>query len=279
MTTATLNGVELFFDVVGDGLPFVMLHGGLGFDHTYLKSTFGPLEDVLRMIYVDQRNNGRSERGPIDAVTIPQLADDVEALRAHLGLDRIGVLGHSYGGFVALEYATRFPERVSHLVAVDTSPGAFEPTAEELAERADPSWITPEIEKAMSLFAAGMPATRDEFEAVLEDFVPIYLKKLAPRDLADLLAAGTIDPAMAAHSMQVLQGWSVNDKLGQITAPTLVVCGRYDLLTTPECSKRLSKSIPDAELVFLETSGHFPWLEEPDTFFAALESWLLRHRP
>jgi len=277
MTTVRVNGVELYYEVVGDGVPFIVLHGGLGFDHVHLKMTFGPLQDAMQMVYVDQRNNGRSEHGPLEDVTIPQLAEDVEGLREHLGLDKVGVLGHSYGGFVGLEYATRYPDRVSHLIAVGTSPGAFEPTESELAERPDPSWITPEIEKAMALFAVGMPATREEFEPLLEDFVPIYLKKLGPAVLAGLLAASTIDPAVAAHSMQMLPGWSVDAKLGAIRAPTLVLCGRYDLLTTPECAKHLSTAIPDAELVWLEESGHFPWLEEPDAFFAAVKEWLARH--
>jgi proline iminopeptidase len=277
MTTAHINGVELYYESVGIGTPFLMLHGGLGFDHAYLQSTLGPLEDVMRMIYVDQRNNGRSEHGPLEDVTIPQLADDVDGLRAHLGLERMGVLGHSYGGFVALEYAARYPDRVSHLIALDTSPGTFEPTAEELAERPDPSWITPEVEKAMALFAGGLPATREEFEPFFEDFVHIYLRKLPAIRLAGLLAEATLDPAMAAHSMQVLQGWTVAADLAAIAAPTLVLCGRYDLLTTPECAKRMSTAIPHAELVFFEESGHFPWLEEPDAFFAAVKEWLARH--
>jgi proline iminopeptidase len=276
MSTAQVNGVELFYDVVGHGVPFVMLHGGLGFDHAYLKSTFGPLQDVMRMIYVDQRNNGRSERGPLEAVTIPQLADDVEVFREHLGLDRIGLLGHSYGGFVALEYATRYRHRVSHLIALDTSPGVFEPTTDELAERPEP-WTTPAISRAMELFAAGPPESNDEFMAMLPEFVPIYLKTLPPSSLADLLGAAIIDAPVSAHGMRVLAGWSVADKLGSITCPALAICGRYDILTTPECSKRLSTAIPDAELVFLEESGHFPWLEEPDAFFAAIKVWLARH--
>jgi proline iminopeptidase len=277
VSTAHVHGVDLYYETVGDGVPFIVLHGGLGFDHVYMKSTLRPLEDAMRMVYVDQRNNGRSEHGPLERVTIPKLADDVDGLREHLGLERVGVMGHSYGGFVALEYATRYPDRVSHLIALDTSPGTFTPEEAELAERPDPSWITPEISKAMELFAAGMPATREEFEPLLEDFVPIYLKKLKPSDLAVLLASATIDPAMAAHSMQVLPGWSVDAKLGDISAPSLILCGRYDLLTTPECAKHMSTSIPDAELVFFEESGHFPWLEEPDVFFAAVTDWLVRH--
>jgi proline iminopeptidase len=277
MTTTTINGFEMYYVERGTGVPCVALHGGLGFDHTYFASAFGPLEDVLHFIYPDQRGNGRSERVPVETITIPQLADDVEALREHLALEKVALLGHSYGGFVALEYATRHPDRLSHLIALDTSPGGFEPTQDELEERADPSWITPDVQRAAQRFQQGLPETNEEFAEMLPVIAPIYLKDFPPSELAAILGATILDAAAASRSMQVLQGWSVADNLGRISCPTLVVCGRYDLLTTPECSKRLSTAIPDAEVVFFEKSGHFPWLEEPEPFFAAIRDWLARH--
>ncbi len=282
MATATVNGTELFYLDEGSGPPVVVLHGGLGFDHTYMRSSLRALEDDLRMIYVDQRGNGRSGRPPLETVTIPQLAADVEALREHLGLERIGVLGHSYGGFVALEYATTYPNRVSHLVLEDTSPGAFEPTSGELAERADPSWVTPEIQAAFAVFgsmmASGQNPTNEEFLERFPAIAPVYLYKTESEHLAAVMAGTVANADVAMHSMTVaLPGWSVADKLDRITAPTLVLCGRYDLMTTPECSKRLSTAIPGAELVWFESSGHFPSVEEPDAFIAAISDFFGRH--
>ena len=74
----------------------------------------------MQLIYYDQRGNGRSGRPPLDTLTFEQFCADAEALRIHLRYDRIALLGHSYGGFIALEYARRYPERVSHLILVDT---------------------------------------------------------------------------------------------------------------------------------------------------------------
>ena len=279
MATATLNGTELFYLVEGSGPPLVVLHGGLGFDHTYMRTSLRHLEDVRTMIYLDQRGNGRSGRPPLDTITMPQLAADVDALREHLGHERIGLLGHSYGGFVALEYATTYPEHVSHLVCEDTSPGVFEPTEEELAERADPSWITPEIEAGFALFGsmASGGITSDRFSDVLPTIAPVYLYKSDPGVLASMLGGGIVNAEVALHSMTVaLPGWSVADKLDRITAPALVLCGRYDLMTTPECAKRLSTGIPGAELVWFENSGHFPAVEEPDAFDSALRSFFAR---
>jgi proline iminopeptidase len=281
VATTQINGTELFYLVEGSGPPLVVLHGGLGFDHTYMRASLEPLDDVRTMIYVDQRGNGRSGRPPLETITIPQLAADVDALRDHLGHERIGVLGHSYGGFVALEYATTYPDRVSHLVCEDTSPGAFEPTEAELAERADPSWITPEIQAGFeyfgSLMASGETPTDDGFRDNLPKVAPVYLHRADPSALAPKLAGMIVNAEVAMHSMRVaLPGWSVADKLDRITAPTLVLCGRYDLMTTPECAKRLSTGIPGAELVWFENSGHFPAIEEPDAFVSALRGFFAR---
>ncbi len=277
MPEATVNGIRLFYTDAGAGPLMLVLHGGLGFDHTYMKHSLASLEDCIHFYYFDQRNNGRSERGPIEAVNIPQLADDVEGLREHLGVDRIGLIGHSYGGFVALEYATRHPNRVSHLICNDTSPGVFEPTEDELAERRDTSWITPAQQRGLDLFMSAPPSSDDEMRARFPDLAPAYLRYGDTSLLQAFNDEMILDVRTAVQSMMALGGWSVADKLGDITAPTLVLCGRHDLFTTPECSKRLSTAIPNAELVWFEESGHFPEVEEPDAFQAAIRDWIARH--
>ena len=278
MPDVELNGTTLHYVDTGSGTPFIVLHGGLGFDHYYMRKTFRAFEDRVRLIYLDQRGNGRSERPSLDTITIPQLAADVDALRAHLGLDEVGVIGHSYGGFVALQFATSYPDHCSHLIAMSTGPGVFEPTEDELAERADPSWITPEVQKAMGIFASGMPTTIEEFNAVFLDFTPIYFRNFDPAIPTDMKENTIFDiDTMGASMAYLMSGWSVEKDLGKIDCPTLVLCGRYDLMTTPECSKRMSNAIAGAELVWFENSGHFAEFEEPVAFEAAVASFLDRH--
>jgi proline iminopeptidase len=277
MTEADLAGVRLYYEEAGDGLPFVVLHGGLGYDHCYLKNALGPLEDRMRMIYLDQRGNGRSQRVPLETITVPQLADDVDALRAHLGLERIGVFGHSYGGFVALEYATRYPDRVSHLICATTSPGNFEPTPEELAERIDQSWVSPVEERALALFGDGLGATVDEMWARVPDLVPLFVRSRDVELFRKSLEGTVMEPDASVAGRQALGSWSVADKLGRISAPTLILGARYDLLTPAECSVRLASEIPNNEIVWLSQSAHCPQLDEPDVFFGAIRDWLSRH--
>jgi proline iminopeptidase len=277
MPEADVNGTPLYYERVGSGVPCIALHGGLGMDHTYLKRAFGPLEDVLELIYVDQRGNGRSARPPVETITMQQLADDVRGFADALGLDRFALLGHSFGGFVALEFATTHPERLTHLVLLDTSPGGFEPTPEELAERPDPSTVTREAREAFGRMFSTVPASDEEFAALLPAIAPAYLHNVEASALVDGYADAILDAKTMIRGFEVLPSWSVADELDRIGCPTLVTCGRYDLLTTPECAKRLATRIAQAELAWFENSGHFPWIEEPDAFFGAVRDFLVRN--
>lgn len=205
-----------------------------------------------------------------------QLADDVRALADRLGLDRFALLGHSFGGFVALEFATTHPHRLTHLFLLDTSPGGFEPTPDELAQRPDPSTVSPVARETVATMFSRVPASDDEYAAMLAEIAPAYVHSVEPSALAAQYADAIFDAKTMIRGFEFLSSWSVADRLDRITCPTLITCGRYDLLTTPECAARLASAIPEAELVWFEDSGHFPWIEEPDAFFGAVRSFVAR---
>jgi len=126
-----VNGVRLFFDVEGAKLvpdgpvmrerpTVLLLHGGPGFDHAIYKPAYSVLADVAQVIYLDHRGNGRSDAGPKEAWTLPQWGDDVRAFCDNLGIDRPIVLGVSFGGMVALSYATRHPAHPAKLIVIST---------------------------------------------------------------------------------------------------------------------------------------------------------------
>lgn len=122
MPYANVNGVRLFCREVGQGRPCLLMHGGLGLDHAHLHPWLDPLGDVLRLIYYDHRGNGRSERPFQRTWPRTELTADAETLRRELGLGRIVLFDHSYGGFLAPEYALRYPGSLSHLILADTAP-------------------------------------------------------------------------------------------------------------------------------------------------------------
>ena len=127
-----VNGVRLFFDVEGAKLvpdgpamrekpTLILLHGGPGFDHSSYKPAYSALTDVAQVIYLDHRGNGRSDAGPQDSWTLAQWGDDVRGFCDALGIDKPIVLGVSFGGMVAMAYATRHPAHPSKLVLVTTA--------------------------------------------------------------------------------------------------------------------------------------------------------------
>ena len=119
MATMSVRGISLFVKVIGRGHPLVLMHGGPGADHHSMLSLH-PCADQFTLVFYDHRCNGRSEGGEVSSMTWDNLTADAEALRQALGFDKWAVLGHSFGGMVALEYALRYPETLSHLLLVDT---------------------------------------------------------------------------------------------------------------------------------------------------------------
>ncbi|MDD9995271.1 MAG: alpha/beta fold hydrolase, partial [Dehalococcoidia bacterium] len=120
---ANVNGTTLHYELLGDGPPLMLMHGGLGFDHTYFRPWVDPLAEDFTLILYDHRGNGRSERPPdLDDVFHSTWADDAEALRQHLGFDRMTLLGHSYGGTIAQHYAIRHQQHLAGLILATTYP-------------------------------------------------------------------------------------------------------------------------------------------------------------
>src|SRR5210317_531827 len=153
-----IRDVSLFVKVIGKGYPLLLMHGGPGMDHTSLLPLL-PCADRFTLIYLDHRCNGRSNGIPVSSMTWENLTADAEAIRQRLGFEKWAVLGHSFGGMVALEYALRYPQHLSHLLLADTcgesrwaqtnAPQAlaargFSPEIVELAQRFFNGAIEPE---------------------------------------------------------------------------------------------------------------------------------------
>ena len=270
---AMTNGTTLHYEVDGDRRPCIVLHGGLGLDHLVYRRTLEPLTDTLQLVYFDHRGNGRSASVDLATVTMEQLADDVAALADGLELERFLVFGHSYGGFVAQEFALRHHDRVDGLILVDTTPGQLGRDESPDNDQGPPP--PPEFMAHMS----SVPDTDDDVAAGMIGLLPYYLHSLDPTDVAPLLDGTIYRADVMARGFEVLAGWSSFDRLGEITAPTLLLAGRHDVVTSVPQSYRIARRLADAEVVVLEHSGHFPWLEEPDAFFAAVRDWIGRKLP
>lgn len=271
MPITHVNGTDLFYFTTGDGLPSLVMHGGLGVDHTTLHPWLDSLGDMLHLIYYDHRGNGRSGRPLFETLTLEQFASDANALQSNLGFNKVVVMGHSVGGFIALTFAIEYPDRISHLILMDTAP-AFN-YVDEIMAIVQRKGATEEMIAAL---AAPNPTDDVEFKRMLNIQMPLYFHEFN-EEIADQLASTTVFSAFAGASNEVfLPTYDVIEQLGNIRIPTLILAGRSDFICPPSQAKILQKGIPHSELFIFEKSGHFPYIEESDTFFAIVKDWLKR---
>lgn len=268
MPIAQLNCTELFYVEVGSGLPCLVMHGGLGVDHTQFRTWLDPLYDTLRLIYYDHRGNGRSGRPPIETLTHDQLCADADALRTYLGVERVAVMGHSCGGCLALEYALRYPECASQLILVGTTAAwdYMDELGAELARRA----VGPEVVEAL----VQLPTTDTDVERNLKAQARLSFHP-SNQHLASIMFADTIWSAAAnARSSALGATFNIVDRPGGIAAPALILVGRDDFYCPPKQAERMRRRLPYAKTVAFERSGHYPFAEEPDAFRTTIRRWL-----
>jgi proline iminopeptidase len=264
---AEVDGARLFYERTGSGPPLLMMHGGLGLDHTYFRPWLDPLAAACELIYYDHRANGRSQ-APAESITMDQLAADADALLGRLGIDRAAVLGHSYGGYTALQLALSFPDRVSHLVLCDTAARA--PDWEAAMDRAAGLGASEQLlERAGQGFA-------DEAGARewLEVMTPVYFPHSDPGIGKRVFADVRIELAADQRGTELLASFDPRPRLDEIRAPTLVIAGRDDFLYPPHDHEELRAGIPGAALVLIEGGGHLPFVEAQEPFLDALRAFL-----
>ena len=263
-----VTGVDLWVERDGSGLPCLVLHGGLGVDHTLYRASLPGLLEQCELVFVDHRGNGRSGRPPVSTVTMEQLADDAADLIVRLELAPLVVFGHSYGGFVAQELALRHPDVVRALILVATTPGQLgageDPDAGRGAALPD--------EAAERL--ASVPADDDTLAQAMRRLLPYYLHRRPVDEVAAMMGDTVFSRDAMIRGFEVLAGWSAVDRPAAIVAPTLVLVGRHDVFTSPPQARRIASRVDRAELVEFADSGHFPWLDEPERFSAVVAGWL-----
>ncbi|HTN81634.1 MAG TPA: alpha/beta hydrolase [Acidimicrobiales bacterium] len=271
MSEVSVNGTTIWYERDGAGRPCLVLHGGLGVDHTMYRRSLQPLTTRLELVLLDHRGNGRSGRPPVETITIEQLAEDAAAVASALGLAHVLVFGHSYGGFVAQELTLRHRELVSGLMLVDTTPGQLGTGESEDDYRGPPP--PPEFLEVLSSF----PESDEELAQGTAMLAPHYLHQRDPADLMELFAGTIYSRDALVQGFVSLASWSAVDRLASITCPTFVAAGRHDVLTSPPQVDRIADRITGSTRVIFEQSGHMPWFDEPEAFFAAVGGWLDAH--
>ena len=260
--------------VVGQGTPVVVLHGGMGLDHNY----FRPWMDrvAARLVYLDHIGNGLSpDPSDWEAFGVEEWCAGVDEVREAAGCDRAIVLGHSAAGFLALEYARRYPDRVAGLVLVGATP-VFD-YGEELFAAASARASAEQMASLTTLFTASI-FDDEEFKRHYMAVLPLYFSCYDPAFGEHVRNRVRFHARAFLHSRdQLLAVCDTRLWLGGVTAPALVVVGDDDLFTPLDAAaRRLATGLADAELAVVEAAGHFPFVEQPERFAATVGDWIAR---
>ena len=269
------KGHSMWYTIVGEGeedgrLPLLLLHGGPGGAHDYMESMGELARGGRRVIMYDQLGCGKS---PVpsnpDMWTVELFVEEVDVVRQALGLERLHILGQSWGGMLGMEYALTQPEGVESLIICD-SPGRMDLWVEE-ANRLRAVLPSDVQETLLKHEQAG---TTDD-PAYEEACLVFYNRHVCRVPWSDSVSRSfaqmpnevylTMNGPSEFHCIGTLRTWDVTPRLGEITIPTLVISGRYDE-ATPKISKEVSDAIPGAEWVLFEESSHMPHEEEPERF-------------
>ncbi len=285
------GGVLLYTRTLGSGRPLVVLHGGPGASHDYFLPYFLPLARTHRLIFLDERGSGRSEKLEDPAgYTVEAMVEDVEAVRTALGLGRIDLLGHSYGGVLAQAYALRYQRNLDHLVLCSTfhSTRKMNEVFRRMKEK-----MTPELrDRIARMEAAGLYGRGKEYErnrytedymiaAWGEGYFP-YLYRNRPDPNYDPAAGGEMSWDLyrvmwGSNGEFVIDGnlssVEYEGRLQEIRVPTLITVGDHDECE-PALSREMHALIPGSKLVVLPDSGHMTFVDQPARFLRAVDGFL-----
>jgi proline iminopeptidase len=271
MVIALADGYRQFVQVVGDGFPLIVLHGGPGLDHTGFRPYLDPLGDEFRLLYVDERGQGRSDRVDPATLSLEVFARDVDLLVEALALEQFALLGHSFGAIVTTWHATELGTAAAYVISGggDSSDSmmadvhaSFEKLGDDRAVIED-SW---EREKTV--------ATEEEARRILEDQLPFHFHRRVPSGYG---AETVYSPDVLRHFANAGYGdFDYRPALGRVSKPTLVVVGEQDRTTTPRAARVLHEGISGSELVVVPDAGHMSFVEEPDAYLAAVRGFLRR---
>jgi len=264
------DGYRINVEEVGEGVPLLVLHGGPGMDHTMFRPYLDPLGEDFRLLYVDERGQGRSERVDPQTLSLEVFARDVDLVAEALELEHFALLGHSFGAIIATYHATELGTAVAYVISgggdtsealtadVDAALDALGPDGQAIVA----SW---EDEKTV--------ATEDELRELLRTQMPFHFHGPVPAGYGDETVGA---PDVLRYFANVGYGdFDYRPKLAAVHKPTLVLVGEHDRTTTPRAARILHEGIANSELVVLGEAGHMSFVEQPDRYVDAVRRFLL----
>jgi proline iminopeptidase len=287
------NGVMIYYKILGRGEPLLIVHGGPGASHDYFLPHLLPLARHHKLVFIDERGSGRSQNlEDPSGYTVENMVEDVEAVRSALGLDQVTLLGHSYGRALAQAYALKYQKNLSHLILGST--WSSTKALNELLVRMKQN-LSPELRQRIdSLESAGLYGHGKEYEknryttdymvaAWGEGYFP-YIYQNRPEPNYDPVDNGKMSwdlyrEMWGEHGEFVVDGnlksVEYTDRLSNIKVPTLILVGDHDECD-PSLAEAMHQKIAGSQLVVFPKAGHMTFVDQPEMFRKAVETFLMK---
>ena len=272
MNVRLADGYGMFVeDLGGDGLPLIVLHGGPGLDHTHLRPWLDPLGEDYRLIYVDERGQGRSQHADPATLSLEVFARDVDLLAEALGLERFALLGHSFGAIITTKHVIELGTAEGYVISgggdsSDALMADVEASLEAMGEAGKAIAASWEWEKTVQ--------TPEDCAELMRVQAPFHFHGAPPPDFA---AETIYVPDVLRHfSNEGYGGFDYGPQLSRVSKPTLVIVGAEDRTTTPRASRVLHDGTAGSELVVLDGAGHMSMVEAQDAYLRAVRRFLAR---
>ncbi len=279
--TIVIDGYNIHLEVKGNGAPIMFLPGGPGNSHDYMQGNFGHYYKTNKVIFFDWLGRGKSDDAKNSLeYSVEADVEMMEKIRKHLKLNQMALVGHSYGTVPAQAYALKYPDNVSKIVLINGfhSGAMWQANCDSYNHYAKTHfperWV-----KVDSLRALGYLSSEDPLKELYGSFPTKYiyyhntaLKQNVPKDRFRGWANDVYTQIIGPDGDFDVSGSMIDQdyrrKLKDVKAPTLIIAGRYDGVSTPEFAVQYKDFMPQARFEMFENSGHNPYLEEPEKFYA-----------
>lgn len=257
-------------DIAGSGRETILaVHGGPGTDHRLFRPELDRLGAFARVVYFDLPGHGKRP-APRD-FGLESVAESLEEIRAAVKAERVNVLGSSYGGFVALQYALLHPDRVARLILVDTAASnSFRARSVEIAKRRGGAAMLAAFER---LWSDRLEDDRD-FATSWRTLFPLYFARATPERVEHYAGRTSYNLATRRAILPTFAEYDLRSRLHELAMPALVIVGAHDWITPPDEARELAAALSASRLVVFEDSGHYPFLEEGERFTSVVEAFL-----
>ena len=273
-----INGSEIYYETMGEGDPLIIVHGGPVLDHSYLLPHLAALAEDYQLIFYDQRATGRSSIEVAPAtMSLDGFVEDIEVLRQQLDLGKINLLGHSWGGLIAMKYALKHDDNLNHLIlsnAMAPSTIDWQEESKAVAQK-----ITKEDQnKRNNLTSSGLLRTEDPSAAIEEMMMLSYRAHMFDKANMDKLKLFIPKDFMLRSQLYSslnpdLESYDLYAELINVKTPTLIIFGEIEPAVSLH-AKRMAASFPDAELYVVSASGHFPFIEANKDYIQHIKSFI-----